>query len=538
MYSFIVNPETNKKISVTSFVGKNILRNYLKILKGGSRRAVLDEFEVVEKDSVLSDVTFGELEVFSPYYEMVDSGLQKHHVLIKMRDDGWTEDVIKEFVSGDRIIKNRDDKISFMALDRVNVRMLEGFTFVDSPEETSSKNGSEAIKETDRDDEYTDEGVLVSLDRDVEYLREDIDCVNNINRRDRRPQGSGTFKIAHKPRCKKGRFERSKAPFQHIPECEQSSLMLYKSRGYEGDERLKKEIQLQVEHNGPEIYKYGMCVGLKDTSDYRAYKLEEKYDKSLLDLRAQIHFPEATTNIKNSLKSMLIDFAINFHGKHLAHYDIKLGNVLVKFVSPDNTHIIKMKVIDYGLADSVISRWSLEGGTGSLPGTIGWKDPSATETGILNYKTDIWAFGKLILLVYFGSYFNGPFDIQRGFTLEENLNNIYNNSSGKTNSEGEEETVDEWCGRVFRMRVYSKIHKPEWVNLRTLLFYMLHRNQLQRYNIIQVIESDFFRGILPNESAFLGYVEAKRVISGLDSYVQSEMRAVYSSGGGGGGASK
>jgi len=42
---------------------------------------------------------------------------------------------------------------------------------------------------------------------------------------------------------------------------------------------------------------------------------------------------------------MLIDFAINFHGKGLAHYDIKLGNVLVKFASSDNTQIVKMKVI-------------------------------------------------------------------------------------------------------------------------------------------------------------------------------------------------
>jgi len=452
MYSFIVNPETNKKVSIASFVGKKILRNYINVLKGGSSREV-DGFVLVEKDSVLSDLTFGDLE----------------------GEGAATKEAI--------------------------------------PTESN----------------IFDDALVIPKD---DFIPMDIDCTNNINRLDKKVKARGTFKISHKPRCQKLWHERREAPFQSTPGCEQSSLMLYKSRGYEGDEKFKEEVQLQVDHNGPTIYKYGMCVGLKDT-DYRAYKLEEKYDTSLLDLRAPIHLSDATTNIKSSLKSMLIDFAINFHGKGLAHYDIKLGNVLVKFASSDNTQIVKMKVIDYGLADSVISEWSLEGGIDSPPGTNGWKDPSARELGSLNYKTDIWAFGKLILLIYFGSYFDGPFDIQRRFTLEENLKNIYNNSPGKTNAEEEEENIDEWGERVFRIPAYSKMKESSHKNLRNLLFNMLHRNQHRRYNIIQVIESDFFSGVLPYENTFAGYSEAKNVISGLDEFIKKK---VLSSGDGDGGA--
>jgi len=55
-----------------------------------------------------------------------------------------------------------------------------------------------------------------------------------------------------------------------------------------------------------------------------------------------------------------------------------------------------------------------------------------------------------------------------------------------------------------------------------------------RYDIINVIEPDFFSGVLPNENTFPGYNEAKHVISGLDVFIQSELQKVFGGGGGGG----
>ena len=178
MYSFIVNPITNQKVSITSFAGKKILRNYLNVLKGGSGAG--GEFEVI-RDSVLSDSTFGELKVFLPYCEMAESGLQKHHIRIKMEDDGWTEYVINEFVSRDNIIEVRNDKISLLALEKVNARMLEGFTLVDTVEESSSLGGEgeeirhhldgAATKETipTQSEIFGDALVITGEDIDIEY---------------------------------------------------------------------------------------------------------------------------------------------------------------------------------------------------------------------------------------------------------------------------------------------------------------------------------------------------------------------------------
>ena len=35
MYTKIINPETNRKVSINSKLGRKILTNYLSILKGG-----------------------------------------------------------------------------------------------------------------------------------------------------------------------------------------------------------------------------------------------------------------------------------------------------------------------------------------------------------------------------------------------------------------------------------------------------------------------------------------------------------------------
>ena len=60
-YNKIVDPETNKKVSINSQLGKNIVNRYLSILRGGATGTCLGETRDEETPPLCDDLTCGEL---------------------------------------------------------------------------------------------------------------------------------------------------------------------------------------------------------------------------------------------------------------------------------------------------------------------------------------------------------------------------------------------------------------------------------------------------------------------------------------------
>lgn len=60
-YNKIINPETNKKVSINSQLGKNIVNRYLSILSGGATGTCLGETRDGETPPLCEDLTCGEL---------------------------------------------------------------------------------------------------------------------------------------------------------------------------------------------------------------------------------------------------------------------------------------------------------------------------------------------------------------------------------------------------------------------------------------------------------------------------------------------
>jgi len=490
MYTKIVNPKTGRRVSIKGKLGKSILRNYLNVLSGGSAAA------------------------------------------------GGT--------SSDDEYLDPDDP--FFYTD--NIAEADGFLFpsLDVPSDTSSP------------------------------LQEiDIDCDLNINQADRTPLGSGTFKTAYKPRCNRKFGKLSpKAPLAESPSspstCKKSALILGKGNlavdGTPSDDHRKfiNEIVTQQKFKGPPVYMQGKCIGMGD--EFISYKLEKIYETDLYNytnprnfgIKRPIYIEDKSTNIKSSLKSFLLNIAINIHGKGGAHYDIKLENVLIN-TRPDRRtgkrkYITAMQITDFGLAGDAL--WGDEdklefkdGIVNDIIGTIGYKDPVAMDPRVispddheiirnsrlphqrnksigLNYKSDIWALGKLILVLFFGELgllmkgIVGPFGVKRESKRHDEYKTLLDCPRA------EEETVAEWCGRIFSAPFYNKL-LPE-SDLADLLFNMFQLNQNTRYNIIQVLEHPYFTDVVPNladqdaeysaaKSVILGYPrEIERIVAtGRDS---------------------
>ena len=162
----------------------------------------------------------------------------------------------------------------------------------------------------------------------------------------------------------------------------------------------------------------GKCIGPRD--GFTAYKLEKSYEMDLFKYiqnftENPIRYEDTSTNIKNSLKKLLLDIARNIHSKNFAHYDIKLKNVIINTIKP--FYISDIKIIDFGLTDNAIKG-------GEWKGTEGYIDPVAYHPIIvspsdtqelldcrlihqqdrrygLNHKSDIWSLGQLILKLLF-----------------------------------------------------------------------------------------------------------------------------------------
>ena len=500
MYSKIENPLTGRRVSINGKLGRSILRNYLNVLNGGAAAGG-----------------------GSPDDEYLDLN--------------WEDPVFYE----DNIVE------------------ADGFLFPSSdvPSDTSSP------------------------------LQEiDIDCDLNINQADRTPLGSGTFKTAYKPRCNRKFGKLSpKAPLAESPSspstCKKSALILGKGNlavdGTPSDDHQKfiNEIVTQRKFKGPPVYMQGKCIGLGD--EFISYKLEKIYETDLYNytnprnfgIKRPIYIEDKSTNIKSSLKSFLLNIAINIHGKGGAHYDIKLENVLINTrrdirtwlsESGKGKYITAMQITDFGLAGDAL--WGYEGKSKctekiikNIIGSRGYKDPVAMDPRVispddhdiirnsrlphqrnksigLNYKSDIWALGKLILVLFFGELsllmkgIVGPFEVKRESKRHDEHKTLLDCPRA------EEETVAEWCGRIFSAPFYNKL-LPE-SDLADLLFNMFQLNQNTRYNIIQVLEHPYFTDVAPNlADQDAEYSAAKSVILG---YPREIERIVATGGDSGGGA--
>ena len=488
MYTKIVNPKTHRRVLIKSKLGKRILRNYLNVLSGGAYAgAHLDE----EEDSFLDPDEFEEANLTT--------------------------------ASG-----------------------AEG-----EPSSAASKHTSDSSDPLVFDDQ--------DVVRDYEVP---LDCNANKHHTFHKgewrfapsaPIAKGGYKIIYKPKCtkllNKNPTPLAKAPGSDPTKCKNSILSLIPGYNPVGGVmspdyvNFLRENKYQKHFKGPVIHRFGACNGKSD--EVMAYKLEEKYAMDLasymrrdwmyVDKRAKRALLD---NIKHSLKKLLTQIA-TIHYSGFGHYDIKLQNVLVntQTLEGDSGLIKDIQIIDFGLVNSAL--WgayntealaeNLEGRDQSTfletPGTPGYKDPVAMDPTHwydpqdrekvmksrldhqknkiigLNYQSDIWALGKLILFLFHGIVYHDYSSL-----LTSPLpTNILKQCPGYV----DDETVLDWGNRVLwldDMRReqrnpfghFNDVNDTYQEDLTDLLFNMLHINQKKRYTINQVLDHNFFKDAEPN----------------------------------------
>ena len=481
MYTKIVNPKTHRRVLIKSKLGKRILRNYLNVLSGGAQRG--DEADSFLELSDFEDINLG---------GEPSTAASKH-----------TSD------SGDPMVFDDQEEVY------VTVR---------------------------------NEGHPLDCNANKHHTFN----INQLRHIPSAPIAEGGYKIIYKPKCtkllNKNPAPLAKAPGSDPTKCRNSILSLIPGYNPVGRvmspdyDNFLRENEYQKHFKGPVIHRFGACEGKSD--EVMAYKLEEKYamdfasymrrDWMYVDKRTQLD------NIKHSLKKLLIQIA-TIHYSGFGHYDIKLQNVLINTQKLEgdseliNSYVIKdIQIIDFGLVNSAL--WgayntealaeNLEGRDQSTfletPGTPGYKDPVAMDPTHwydpqdrekvmksrldhqknkiigLNYQSDIWALGKLILFLFHGIVYHDYSSLLSGA-------NILKQCPGYA----DDETASDWGKRVLwldNMRReqrnpfghFNDVNDTYQEDLTDLLFNMLHINQKKRYTINQVLDHKFFKDVEPN----------------------------------------
>lgn len=127
MYSHISNPKTGRKVSVTGRLGKSILLNYLKVIKGGSTTEMAKQFlnDPTTQENLQKELDRKIVELRgilrSPVTEYIKKLQELINVYDSLQNDNGNKDKIEEVLS-----KQQDFiKESFSILDTFSVRINE-----------------------------------------------------------------------------------------------------------------------------------------------------------------------------------------------------------------------------------------------------------------------------------------------------------------------------------------------------------------------------------------------------------------------------
>jgi serine/threonine protein kinase len=154
--------------------------------------------------------------------------------------------------------------------------------------------------------------------------------------------------------------------------------------------------------------------------------------------------------------------AIGFlHSRNIIHGDVKLSNILIKYVGISGN--IVSKSLDIFLSDFSLSVLSFNENYriyNSETYSYHYRPPEVNSGRGYTFKADVWALG----CTFYELIYNEPF--------------VLSNST------------------VANLKyAYNKLQKEKNKDLRSLLLNMLHPCESLRYNIWQVLESDYFKNI-------------------------------------------
>ena len=148
----------------------------------------------------------------------------------------------------------------------------------------------------------------------------------------------------------------------------------------------------------------------EDRNNY--FIIMELCDNSLknhLDIRKEPFSPQEIYEIFSGLNKT---FKIMRENKY-SHRDIKLENILIKFIDERKTKFIP-KLCDYGFSKQI----EQESGNTSLGSRKTWAPEVAARTGNYGEKADLWSIGVILYLCYFKDY---PYKDIKNVIMENKL---------------------------------------------------------------------------------------------------------------------
>ena len=140
----------------------------------------------------------------------------------------------------------------------------------------------------------------------------------------------------------------------------------------------------------------------------------ELCDENLFDLIKRTKKIFSLDEIYNMLSQLNNTFKI-MHKNNIAHRDLKLENILIKYENKEKTKFT-YKLTDYGISKrfrSLSQRFSTK-----MAGTLGYMAPEILAKEEYGYESDMWSLGIIIYMLFFG---RNPYN---GETVNAILNQI------------------------------------------------------------------------------------------------------------------
>ena len=170
-------------------------------------------------------------------------------------------------------------------------------------------------------------------------------------------------------------------------------------------EALKKEIEIMRVcecENSVKFYEY------YEDDDYYTIVME------LCDSTLKVHLSEiekfSLEEIKEIYSNLNKAFVIMNHN-NIVHRDIKLDNILIKYIDSEKTKFIP-KLSDFGFSKII-----KEKSQNTRLGTMNTMAPEVYRNGIYDSKADLWSLGVIIYYCYFKKYPYNCKDLSKSFKL-------------------------------------------------------------------------------------------------------------------------
>ena len=158
---------------------------------------------------------------------------------------------------------------------------------------------------------------------------------------------------------------------------------------------------------------------------YNCYIVMELCDSDLLKYLDEVHINRFSTEEIREILSQLNNTFREMRKLKLIHRDLKLGNILIKFLNKEKTKFI-VKVSDFGLSRTINSNANYE-----YMSTIGIGDPIIKAPELYfnqpyNEKCDLWSIGIIIYHLYFHCLPNQCLNISPMAYFNTIINNVQN----------------------------------------------------------------------------------------------------------------